>query len=371
MNCWIEIDSQNLLSNYRLFCRLLGKDKVVPVIKSNAYGHGLQEVYEVLKQEQPAWLSVAYLAEARALRDWGFGGRLLLVAPVFEERLAEAYKLRAEILVGDLGLLENWLAAEEKPAIHIKVDTGMSRQGFMPDEVAHVAERLQGCEAHLAGICTHFANPEDDPNCTYSKLQLERLLGAVHVFKQHGLTPLVHASSSTSTLLLEDSRLDLGRIGISLYGFWPSSWTRRTHLQLQQEEAELKPVLSWRTKVVAIKEIAAGVPVGYGCTYRAEKAMKIAVLPIGYNEGYPRLAGMHESYVLIRGKRCRLVGRISMNLIVVDVSEVQDATRGDVVTLIGSDGVETIHAETLAGWAETIHYELVTKLNPSIPRRIV
>ena len=371
MNCWIEINSENLLSNYRLFQRLLGEKKAVPVIKSNAYGHGLREVYEVLKRERPAWLSVAYLAEAQDLRDWEFEGRLLLVAPVLEDRFTEACKLRAEILLGDPRLLESWLAAEEKPAIHVKVDTGMSRQGFMPDEVAGVAERLRGHEAHVAGICTHFANPEDDPNCSYSKLQLERLIGAVHAFKQHGLTPLVHASSSTSTLLLEDSRLDLGRIGISLYGFWPSPWTQQVYTQLKHEAVELKPVLSWRTKIVATKEIAAGVPVGYGCTYRAEKDTRIAVLPVGYNEGYPRLAGMHESYVLVRGKRCPLVGRVSMNLMAVDVSGVQDAARGDVVTLIGTDGAETIPAETVADWAETIHYEVVTKLNPSIPRRIV
>ena len=371
MNCWIELDAQALLHNYRTFGGLLGNAQIVPVIKSNAYGHGLKEVFEILKREKPAWLGVAYLDEARALRQYGFEGRILLVAPVLEEDFAEARELSAEILVGHWSLIERWLGAANKPDIHIKIDTGLSRQGFLPTDAAGVAERLRAHEPYVAGICTHFANAEDESQGRFAALQLSRLQRTVEAFEKQGLKPLAHAASSTSSLIVDESRFGLGRIGISLYGFWPSRWTQRTYSQQHSDSLDLQPVLSWKTTITTLKEISAGEHVGYGCTYRADKNMTIAVLPVGYAEGYPRLAGEHGAYVLVRGQRCLLIGRISMNLMTIDVDHLHDVAYGDTVTLIGNDGAETIPAETLADWAQAIHYETVTQLSPAIPRRIV
>jgi len=156
-----------------------------------------------------------------------------------------------------------------------------------------------------------------------------------------------------------------------MYGLWPSPATRLSYLQLNAKIVELQPVLSWRTRIASIKLIKAGDYVGYGCTYRAMTDLKIAVLPLGYNEGYLRLCGSDQSYVLVRGKRCPLVGRISMNLMTINVNHVAGAAPGDIVTLIGRDHEEYLDAATVAGWAKTIPYEFLTRLHPQLPRKAV
>jgi alanine racemase len=186
------------------------------------------------------------------------------------------------------------------------------------------------------------------------------------------MNPLRHAASSASSLLMRDSHFDLVRLGISLYGVWPSPMTKVSYLQLNSKVADLKPVLSWKTEITTLKKVHAGQYIGYGCTYRANHEMDIAVLPVGYNEGYPRIAGESPAYVLIKGQRCPIVGRICMNMMMVDVTHVsKKLIIGDEVVLIGPSGDETVSAADIATWSKTIHYELFSKLHPAIPRHVV
>jgi alanine racemase len=194
----------------------------------------------------------------------------------------------------------------------------------------------------------------------------------VSKFESAGMKVIRHAASSASSLLMKSSHFELVRLGISLYGVWPSQLTKVSYLQLNAKVAALKPVLSWKTEITTLKKVHAGQYIGYGCTFRANREMDIAVLPVGYNEGYPRLAGEGSAYVLIRGERCPIVGRICMNMMMVDVTHTSANLKlGDEVVLIGRCAEETISASDLGNWSKTIHYEIFTKLHPDIPRIVV
>lgn len=369
VHTWIEINKQNLIDNYASFVTSLGKDHCIPIIKSNAYGHGLKEVFECLASEDPSWLGVNYLFEAETLRSLGYKNNILIVGPLLPEDLEKAYKLNVDFFLGSKSLLNAWIKAKNKAKAHIKFDTGMSRQGFSPDEAKDLSLLLKPHKKNLIGICTHLSNVEDVLKHEYAEKQLQSFNKARDHFKDFSL--IAHAASSASSLLLEHSHFEMSRIGISLFGQWPSEATRLSYLHTFNQLTELKPVLSWHTVVMNKKTVKKNQFIGYGCTYKARQDMTIAVLPVGYYEGYPRLTGEHQSYVLLKGERCPIVGRICMNMLMVDISHISETEEGDTVTLIGEDRNETISASDIAGWAETIHYEILTNLNSLIPRRIV
>lgn len=371
MRCWIELNANALRHNYRTLKKQAHQAVFVPVIKANAYGHGLHEVYQILSAENPEWLGVNYLFEAKRLREYGFQGEILVVGPIRNQDIQEAYDLRSQVFLGNHSFLKAWLDAPQKPVVHVKFDTGMSRQGFLEQETAEIIKALEPHKNLINGFCSHFANVEDVLDHKYALEQMERFNRIYESFTKCNFKVKRHIASSASTLILQASLFDLVRVGISLYGVWPSSKARLSFMQLNGNLTELKPVLEWKTEVAALKEVLSGQFIGYGCTYRAVHNMKVAVLPIGYYEGYHRIAGQKFSYVLIRGQRCPIVGRICMNMMMVDVTHVPGIQSDDVVTLIGTDGEETLEAATVAEWAETIHYELFTTLNPEIPRHIM
>ncbi|HYX39294.1 MAG TPA: alanine racemase [Oligoflexus sp.] len=371
MRCWIELNAAALKHNVEVFRKLAGAAVMVPVIKSNAYGHGLKEIHEILAPLQPEWLGVNYLSEAESLRQLGYQMRILVVGPIHPKACRQASQLHADIFLSEETTLQEWLATpdEHKPRAHLKIDTGMSRQGFLPEEATALIARLQPHKDKLVGICSHFSNVEDVLEQNYANQQIDAFTGVVHQFRAAGFKLLSHMAASSSALIMQSSRFDLIRVGISIYGLWPSRATQLSFLQSFGQLVELEPVLSWKTEVAIVKGVHAGQFIGYGCTYKALRDMTIAVLPVGYYEGYPRLAS-NRGHVLIRGHRCPIVGRICMNMMMVDISHVPAVKTGEPVTLIGNDGKEHIDAAQIGEWAETIHYEIVTQLNPDIPRRV-
>lgn len=371
----ISIDSEALRRNYRFFEDRVGRDRLAIVLKSNAYGHGLRQAYEVLAPLKPAWICVNYIDEALKLRGFGFAGRILVCGPFTPAQVAAAAEARADVFVGTEEALEAVLSSREPVAMHVEFDTGMSRQGFAPAAAAQLAKRIAVAAANrphlLAGACTHFANVEDVLEHEYADKQLELFAAARAAFLAHGLKPLFHAASSASTLILPDSIMDLHRVGISLYGQWPSQATRLSFLNEAGNVSALQPVLSWRAPLTSVIEIGPGQSVGYGCTFRANRKMRIGVVPVGYYEGLPRAVSGSQAYVLVEGVRCAIVGRVCMNMSMVDVTEVPGAKVGMEATLIGHQGSESISAAEVATWAGTIHYELLARLNPEIPRQII
>ena len=371
MHCWIELSKKNLQKNFQIFQKISGASEQISVLKSNAYGHGLEVSYEILKSEDPQWLGVNYIWEGQLLRSKGYQKNILAVGPIQPSCLTQAYQEQVQVFVGDYNILQAWLDCDNKPKIHIKFDTGMSRQGFPPEDAENVGKELLPYKDLVIACCSHFANVEDVLEHDYAEQQLEKFLQAKEELLKTGLSIKGHISSSASSLILKQSLMDFQRIGISLYGLWPSQATRLSYLQIFSELADLQPVLSWKTIVSTTKTVRKGQFIGYGCTYKAMRDMKIAVLPIGYYEGYPRSATNFASYVLIKGSRCPVVGRICMNMMMIDISHHTSVRARDEVVLIGKSGEESIEASSLAEWSGTIHYELLTRLNEQIPRKVV
>lgn len=367
MRCSIQLDGEALRHNYRSFKDLASPSVAMPIIKSNAYGHGLEQVYEALKTESPPWFGVNYLVEAEQLRALGFKGRVLVVGPLSASQIARAGELDLDIFLVEPLMLDTWFALQKKPRGHLKVDTGMSRQGFHPEDITPLIPRLKLAKGHLVGLCSHFANVEDVLSQSYALQQLASFERVAERLAGEGFELMQHIAASSSALIMPSSRFALTRIGISLYGLWPSRTNQLSFLQSQTERIELKPVMKWITEVAIVKRISAGQFIGYGCTYKALRDMNIAVLPVGYYEGYPRMAS-NRGHVLIEGEQCPIVGRICMNMMMVDISHLREISVGTEVTLLGKDGDETIEATAIGDWAETIHYEIVTQLNPNIPK---
>jgi len=371
MHTWIEISRAVIQENYRFFCRLSHSVIFVPVMKSNAYGHGLKEVYECLKPLNPPWLCVNYLFEALLLRENGYSRNILIVGPCFLEDLEIAYELRADLTISHFAMLNAWKNSSKKCRIHLKFDTGLSRQGFSSEDIPKVQEVLEKKREYLIGVCSHFANVEDETNQSYAKQQWKYFQSIIHQFVPFKPSIIRHISASAATLIMPEVHADFCRIGISLYGEWPSTKAEISYKQKAYSPVDLKPVLSWRTKIAALKSIKKGAYVGYGCTFCSPEDKTLAILPVGYYEGYPRICSNSNSYVLIRSQRCPVIGCISMNMISVDVSRLKDIRVGDIVTLIGQDKDKRITPSILAGWAKSIHYEVLTNLNQMIPRYLI
>lgn len=373
MYTWLEIDRSALTTNISLLQGAIGKSTLCPVIKANAYGHGLKEVYDAIAPLALPFIGVTYLSEGQTLRSWGYKGRILIVGPIFAADLAFAAAHDLEVIVGHQGIWQAFKASPVKPGVHLKIDTGMSRQGFFLEELAAERDAIVRQRSSIKGLMSHFANVEDVTDYTYPQSQLAVFHEAKALVSGWGLDSILfHIASSASGLIMPESQHSLVRAGIATFGFWPSSATKLSYAKLFGELLPLRPVLSWRSRVIQTKVIKTGQYIGYGCTYKAPTDTEIAVIPVGYYEGYPRLAADNsQCHVLIGGQRCPVLGRICMNMMMVGIGHVSGCAVGDRVTLIGEDGDERITAGDIGTWSSTIHYEVVTRLNPALERRLI
>jgi alanine racemase len=256
---------------------------------------------------------------------------------------------------------------------HLKLETGTNRQGVTEKELAGIA-RIYKKHRYLRtplGASTHFANIEDTTSHEYAQYQLDTFARLVNVMTRLGIKPkLRHTASSAALILFDKTRFELVRPGLSMYGHWPSKETYLSYRLQGGKNRILTPVLSWKTRVTQIKEVPADSFIGYGCTYRTTTPTRLALLPIGYYDGYDRGLS-NQAHVLIRGKRAPVRGRICMNLMMADITDIKGVRLEDEVTLIGKDRDETLTAEQLAQWAGTINYEMLARLTPTAPRTIV
>lgn len=394
----IEISRSALLNNVALFRRLAPDSQFMAVVKSNAYGHDLEQVVTALSG-QVDWFGVNSQHEVERLRQidrqtpvlvMGGDGRELAAGAgirekFFDSQLGEAAPVA--YVVSSLGTLE-WIA-EHAPQtqFHLKVDTGLSRLGVHGAELAACFAFLRAHpELRWSGLMTHFANVEDVTDQDYALEQLRRFEAAIDEARSAAgdRRLIVHAAASAPALLLPGARLDLIRVGIALYGFWPSAETRLSVLSQQGEVPELRPVMRWLTTIAHVHDVPAGASVGYGCTYQATTDTRVATLPVGYYEGYERGLS-NRAHVLIAGRRAPLLGRVSMNMIVVDVGHIPEVRAGDEAVLLGraepasssatdaapESPAESISADDLAALTGTINYEVVTRIHTSLPRVLV
>ncbi len=375
---WVEISERAYAANLRFFRRLVGPGvELAAVVKSNAYGHGFEIVAALATRHGADSFCVHSLDEALALRRAGFDQDVLIMGPVPLARLGEAVAedFRLALFTRDSAERLAKLAAETDRSVrvHLKLETGTHRQGIDEDELAWFAYFLARHPGLVAeGAYTHFANIEDTTSQDYAEDQLERFDAAVERLRTAGIEPAKrHTACSAATLVVPRTHFEMIRLGVSQYGLWPSKETYLSYrLDHPGDEANLHPVLSWKTRITQLKEVPAGSFVGYGCTYQTTRSTRIAVLPVGYADGYDRRLS-NQAHVLVRGQRAPVRGRVCMNLTLIDVTDVPDARLEDEVVLLGRQGDQEITAEHLASLAGTIHYEIVARINSSLPRILV
>jgi len=379
---WLEIDAQALAHNARLLREVLGQGvRLGGVLKGNAYGHGFAQVLPAAHAACDA-LYVIDPRDGLAVRAWeereGVARRQVLVLGAVEtEEAVELARAGVDLVLTDAGqarFVSALRSAALRLRVHVHVDTGLGREGFTLGELTAGVEFLaQARDAiEVAGVLSHFANTEDVTEQTYAAQQLAAFdEGTRRVREGLGLTARLerHVAASAAALLLPHARYDAVRVGIALYGLWPSSETRLSMRALTGHVPELRPVLSWRCRSQLTKWLPAGSYVGYGCTYRCPVDTRIAVLPMGYFDGYPRLLSS-RAHALVEGQRCPVLGRVMMNHVVIDVTR----ARGEgslTATLLGRDGEEQVSADQLAVWAQTINYEVVTRISAHIRRVVI
>lgn len=366
---YIEVDLDAIEENMvNMKKNLMPGTKITAVIKTDGYGHGSVPIAKCLEPLDFLWgFAVATFEEACELRAAGIKKPLLILGytfPYCADGMAEKKIRPAVFRKESVDALDEAGKRAGKPVrVHIKVDTGMNRIGIAPDEQGlEFVRELSGRDGiEIEGIFTHFARA-DEQDKTSAREQLEKFKSFIGRLEQElGLViPVKHCSNSAGILELPEANMDMVRAGITLYGLYPSE-------EVGRKLVPLRPALSFRSEVVYCKTIRRGQSVSYGGTFTAEGQMRIATIPIGYGDGYPRaLSGV--GYVLIRGKRAPILGRVCMDQFMVDVTDIPEVAEGDRVTLIGQDGTESISAELLGTLSGRFNYELVCDLGKRIPR---
>jgi alanine racemase len=371
MLSWIEIDSAQLRTNVDTFKKLIGEGTaLMVVVKANAYGHGLQAVTPVIA-EAADWLGVNSVHEALAVTHLGLNRPIAILGHTpldeIEHVVRNGYRQALYRLDVAKGLSEWAVKLDVTAKVHLKIETGTNRQGVAPAEVegfVGAVRKMPGLE--IEGVYTHFANIEDTLDPSFARSQSRKFQEALATLERAGVRPQhVHASATAGTLLYPELSFTMTRVGIGAYGIWPS---RETQLAARERgrSVTLAPVLAWKTRVVQVKEVNTGEYVGYGLTYQASRPMQLVVLPIGYYDGYDRKLS-NAGRALIRGRAVPVIGRVAMNMTMLDVTDV-GAEIDDEVVLLGRQGKAEIRAEELAERIGTISYEVLARLNPLIPR---
>ena len=361
---WIELRTDRLLKNLETLRTHSGQTDVLAVIKANAYGHGLKEIAGVLAGKV-TYFGVATLREALELKAHHSQTPVFLFGHLFSHEIPAALLGGITLSVSSLEKASEISSLSEdlgrKTSVHVKVDTGMGRMGIPIREASVCIEEMMKLKGlMLDGIYMHFPSAEKDDS--FRETQVRKFGILLRTLEEKNIVfRYRHATNSAATLTLKAPFFNMIRPGLTLYGIYPD--------QGLKDAAHFEPVLSLKSRIVLVKKVRAGESVGYGREFIAERDTTIAVLPFGYSHGYP-YAAWKKASVLFRGKRCSLAGKVSMDYIAVDLGGTE-AKEGDTVTLIGEDQGECITAEDIAGWAGTIPYEIVTRLNAHLPRIVI
>ena len=365
---WIEIDKSDFLFNLKKIKEHLKTDtKVLAVIKSNAYGHGGIELAKEAVKAGIYGIGVSSIEEGITFRKAGIKAKILvfgsgypieyLTTTVFWDLIPTISSLQG------LHELSN-IAKKFKKNLefHLKVDTGMGRVGVVAGENTDIILKKIATmsEITMTGIYTHFSVA--DTNADYTESQLHKFNEVIKSAKKLGLKFIAHAANSAAILTNKKTHLDMVRPGIALYGLSP--------FEHAPQDLKLKPVLSWKTKIIYLKKVPSGFCVSYGRTFVTNKNSVIATVPVGYADGYSRVFS-NKANVLARGKRCPIAGRITMDMMMIDVTDVKGVSIGDEVVLLGTQGKETIKVEELAKLKNTISYEIICSIATRVPRIIV
>ena len=360
---YVEVRLDILADNYRAIAAHVAPARVMPILKANAYGHGLVEVGRVVERLEAPYVGVAYLEEALWLRQHGVRLPVLVLGGIVGSQIPRFIEHEVTLTASSpdkLQAIEDQASAMGRMAtVHLKIDTGMERIGVHWYSAERLLEASLRCRhVRVEGIFTHFANA-DARDLGHARLQLERFHDVLRFYERRSLpTPLRHAANSGAILQLRESHLDLVRPGILFYGASPSTQVRDT--------IGVRQALRWLTQVVFFKVVKAGNPVSYGGDWMPQADTRVVTLPVGYGDGYTRaMSGKAE--VIIQGRRYPVVGRICMDQVMVELGRAS-AYNGDEVVLLGGEGDAAISIEEMAAWAGTIPHEILTSINGRVPR---
>jgi len=373
----LELSEQALRKNIRFIRDMIGEKCIFSsVIKGNAYGHGIEVFVPLAQKCGIDHFSVFSAEEAYKTKNAASGNcRIMIMGMIDNADLEWAIEQGIEFFVFERGRLEAALEAGKrigKPArIHIELETGMNRSGFTKKELGKVKDILlrNNGNYNLEGLCTHYAGAESIANYLRIQNQIKRFNARVRQLKEEGIVPrLRHTACSAAAMAYPRTRMDLVRIGIMQYGYWPSVEILMNHLGKTNGKTDpLDRVISWKSRVMSLKDVKAGEFIGYGTTYLAVHPMKIAIVPVGYAEGYSRSLSNHGR-VLIRGHRVGVIGIVNMNMLIADVSNIPEVVTGDEVVLIGKQGDLAISVASFSELSNQLNYELLTRLPAGIPR---
>lgn len=370
LRTWLEIDKQKIAHNYRVFRSLLNKKtKLMAVVKSNAYGHDLFQFSKLQEELGADWLGVDSVVEGEALREFGIKIPILVLGYTLPEKFKVAKENNLSLTISNfenLRLLKSF--ADLK--FHLKIDSGMHRQGFLPHQIGEVLEILKAnsskpatSQNNFEGIYTHFASAKNPAFPTETRAQLDLFLAVCEQVKKSGFSPICHAAATSGAIVFPESHLDLARIGIGLYGLYPS----REVAAGFAEKLNLRPVLTWKSLVSEVKDLPEKSKIGYDGTETLAETGRIAIIPVGYWHGYPR-ALSSIGQVLINRQKAKVLGRVSMDMLIIDVSKIANVKVGDPAILLGETAEKSASADELALLSDTVNYEIVTRLNPLIRR---
>ncbi len=365
LRTWIEIDKRAAAQNYKVFRSILKpKTKLMAVVKSNAYGNELIGFSKMQDQFGADAFGVDSITEGLALREAGIVKPILVLGYTIHENVHIASEKNISITLSNFEAL-SLLVKEKIPiTVHIKIDSGMHRQGFFLKDVKKLADiLLKNKHITVEGMYTHFANAKNPSFTADTDKQAMEFKQATDIFEKAGFRFIKHASATSGALLFPEYHFDMVRIGIGLSGLWPAKEVERA----LEKKIKLTPILSWKTVVAETKTIPKGDRIGYNFTETFSHDTGIAICPIGYWHGFPRSLSS-IGHALVAGKRARVLGRVSMDMITVDVSDIKNIKIGDEVVLIGKMNKEEITADEFAAYADTSSYEIVTRINPKIQR---
>lgn len=368
LKTWVEVDRARLKNNFQIFKKLLKPEcRLLAVAKSNAYGHNLVEYALEMEALGVDFIGVDSVLEGLRLRERGVTKPILVFGYTLPDNVAEAARQNISLTVSGYEALADLAKYKNGDGLklHLKFDTGMCRQGFFSHHTKDVLARLKenAPNAQVEGVYTHFAGAKNPAFPAGTNKQIELFEEVLRELAAQGLKPIRHAGATAGAIVFPEAHYDMVRVGIGLMGLWPSEEVEYAY----GEKLKLQPALSWRTVVSELKMVPAGNRVGYDGTEFLERKTRIAILPVGYWHGFPR-ALSSLGRVLINGRRARVLGRVSMDILTVDVTDIEGVEVGDTATLIGQDGFAEMTAAEMGGLAGTSHYEIVTRLNPLMER---
>ena len=369
LRTWIEIDKKAIKHNYDVFRSLIPqKSKLLAVVKSNAYGHSLIDFSKEIVKNGADFLGVDSIVEGLALRREGIKTPILVLGYTLPELFFDAIEKNISITVSSFDTISEIKKLDkkikDKIKVHIKVDTGMCRHGFLLQDMNKVIREIKSLKnIEVEGLFTHFSTAKDPAFPNYTKKQIKEFNIWVEAFKKAGFNPIVHASATSGTIVFPEAIFDIVRVGIGLYGVWPSRETENAF----SNKFSLKPVLSWKTIIGEIKKVSKGSRVGYDGTEILEKDSTIAICPVGYWHGFLRELSC-KAKVLVKGKKAKVLGRVCMDIIMIDISDIKGVRVGDEVVIIGKSGKEQIDVDEISSIISGSSYEFLTRINPLIKK---